>query len=102
MVDTIETFAPLNKTPGLSDPFKILFTQVDRRKSRSRDYAEEQTEEMKQKLFKTVIHDNDSLNQAQADGVSIFSYNISCDGSKDYHALAAEVLKYEKARIKAS
>lgn len=104
MIDTIEGFSPISEKTGVRNPFKILFTKVDRRKKRSATYAKDETEELEQQqqLFKTVIHNNDSLNQAQANGVSIFNYDTSCDGSKDYYALAAEVIKNEEAAIKAA
>ncbi len=102
MLEAIEGSALFSDKTGISDPFRILFNKVDRRKKRSATYAKGETEGLKNQIFKTVIHDNDNLNQAQSEGVSIFSYDTACDGAKDYYELAAEVLEYEKTRLKAA
>lgn len=47
----------------------------------------------REKVFKTIIRDNVALAEAPVKGKNIYEYNKNSNGSKDYMALAGEVIK---------
>jgi len=47
-------------------------------------------------MFRTVIHQNTKLRESPAFGKSIFEYDISSSGARDYIKFTAEVLSYDR------
>jgi chromosome partitioning protein len=55
-----------------------------------------------QYLLKTVVRKNTKLNAATRKGVPIFEYDPDCPGSRDYAALAEEIVSIEYGRNRAA
>ena len=70
---------------------EILVTRYDNRKVINRQIID--AVKAQYKVFKTVIRENITLSEAQATGIDVISYYDKCNGSKDYLALAKEVIK---------
>jgi len=79
--------------------YRILLTKVNPARKRSTEYVVQELTPYKDKLFRTVIRENDSLNQAHAAGKPVFLYDSSSVGAMCYHALTRELLDYEETRI---
>lgn len=74
----------------------ILATQFDTRTKISREIYSVLHRLFPKEMFKTVIHVNTRLRESPAFGKSIFEYDISCHGARDYIKLTAEILAYER------
>ena len=101
-IETLEGYTHLGGHTNGADAYRILFTMVDARKKKSAQYATGELATLEHQLFRTVIRDNDDLNQAQAAGLSIFHFSPHCHGAQDYFELTKEILAYEEARTQAS
>lgn len=75
--------------------YQILVTIFDSRLRHSFKVLEEIRENFKDKLFKTMIHINVSLKEAQLAGSHILNYDKYCRGAKDYFSLAKELIARE-------
>ncbi len=73
----------------------ILATQFDVRTKISREIYGVLSRMFPRELFNTVIHQNTKLRESPAFGKSIFEYDISCNGARDYIKLTAEILAYD-------
>ena len=73
----------------------ILATQFDMRTRISREIYGVLSRMFPRELFNTVIHQNTRLRESPAFGKSIFEYDISCNGARDYIKLTAEILAYD-------
>jgi chromosome partitioning protein len=73
----------------------ILATQFDVRTRISREIYGVLSRMFPRELFNTVIHQNIRLRESPAFGKSIFEYDISCNGARDYIKLTAEILAYD-------
>jgi len=65
---------------------------VDRRKTLARDVLEEVRRYFGNLVVQTTIRANVKLAEAPSHGKTIFEYDASSNGAKDYAALAAELL----------
>lgn len=85
-----ELIRKLNKKVSL---LGFILTKYDYRKKMNKQVKEElQTEFGKDKVFKTHIRTNIALANAQQEGMDIFSYDKSANGSFDYSELTEEFL----------
>lgn len=85
----------IHDTPGnAGSPSRVraLVTQFDRRTSFAREVLEDLNAYFGGALFSTVIHSNVKLKEASSYGVPIVDYDPAARGSRDYMALAKEVL----------
>ncbi|MBW7998097.1 MAG: ParA family protein [Candidatus Glassbacteria bacterium] len=73
----------------------ILATQFDTRTRISRSIYGVLSRMFARELFSTVIHQNIRLRESPAFGQSIYEYDISCNGARDYIKLTAEILAYD-------
>lgn len=73
----------------------ILATIFDRRTKIAKEVFAELNRFFQEKMLKTVINTNVKLRESVAKGVSIFDYDESATGAKDYGELANEVIKQE-------
>jgi len=73
----------------------ILATQFDTRTKISREIYGVLNRLFPKEMFQTVIHTNTRLRESPAFGKSIFEYDISSHGARDYIKLTAEILAYE-------
>ena len=71
----------------------ILLTMFDRRLNLSYQVAKEVRKYFKERTFNTIIMRNVKLSEAPSFGKSIFEYDISSQGAKDYFNLAKEVMQ---------
>ena len=79
----------------------LLFTRVDRRNiSMNEVIMENMKKYFDGKIFKTHITVNTALNKAQLEGTPIFKFAPSSTGSKNYQALAQEIVR--RTRLKSS
>jgi len=70
----------------------VLLTKVDRRNALTEQVITEVQNYFKEQVFKTQIGINVRLAEVPGAAVSIFDYDPSSRGAKDYHALAEEVI----------
>ncbi len=79
----------LNKNLYISG---VLATRHDPRKNLNKEVFEKVKAFFKDKVFKTHIRENISIAEAPANGKTIFEYAPNSNGSKDYSALANEII----------
>lgn len=74
--------------------FKILRNQYDKRKSKTNDYIERKLSDLilKDHVFKTVIRQDENINQAKIESLPIFLYAPQSNGAKDFNALTEEII----------
>ncbi|HEX6983601.1 MAG TPA: AAA family ATPase [Balneolaceae bacterium] len=69
----------------------IICTLYDQRKNLNREVVDHIKDYFGSKVFKTIIRDNIALAEAPSHHKTIFEYNPSSHGAKDYLALAREI-----------
>ena len=74
----------------------VLLTMFNKRTRLSADIYREVNMHFKEKTFKTIIPRNTRLSEAPSHGLSIFDYDMHCDGAKAYVALSKEVIDNNK------
>lgn len=74
----------------------LLLTMYDSRTRLSAEVAQEVYKHFKEKAYKTYIPRNIKLSEAPSAGMSIFDYDINCEGAKAYVALTKEVIDNSK------
>lgn len=72
--------------------FHILRNQYDRRNTQTNKYIHQVLADFEKNLFTTLIRKNESINQAQINGVPVKLFDNSCNGSQDFTQLTEEVL----------
>lgn len=75
------------------DIFGVLLTRVDARTNISKEFESQLHAIFKDKAFKTLIHQNVKINEAQTARIPVNHYDTKCTGSVEYMQLAKEVLK---------
>ena len=73
----------------------ILLTFYDERRNLDRDVLEALEQAFEGKVFKTKISTNTKLAEAPSHGKDVIDYSINSNGSKQYRALAEELLGHE-------
>lgn len=71
----------------------IVASMYDRRRKLSQEIMEEIRKNIKEKVFKTVIHECVKIAEAPSFAKSVLTYAPSSNGAKDYLSLAKEFLK---------
>jgi chromosome partitioning protein len=74
----------------------VLATQYDMRTRISREIYGVLSKLFPKELFKTVVRSNIRLKESPAYGMTIFEYDISSAGARDYINLTAEILASER------
>ncbi|MDO8549828.1 MAG: ParA family protein [Ignavibacteria bacterium] len=77
----------------------VLLTMYDSRLRLSQQVAEEVRKYFGDKVFKTVIHRNVRISEAPSFGKPIILYDAVSTGSKNYMALASELLERNKIKV---
>lgn len=77
----------------------VLLTMYDSRLRLSQQVAEEVRKYFGDKVFKTVIHRNVRISEAPSFGKPIILYDAVSIGSKNYMALASELLERNEIKI---
>ena len=77
---------------GQSYKYFILRNQYDRRNTQTNKFIHQVLKEFDDFLFTTIIRKNESLNQAQINGIPIQLFDSSSNGAQDFSNLATEVL----------
>ncbi len=72
----------------------VVLTMFDARTKLSLEVQQEVMKHFKGKVYKHYIPRNIRLSEAPSRGMSIFEYDVRCEGAKAYAGLASEVLKY--------
>jgi chromosome partitioning protein len=74
--------------------YHILRNQKDVRKSKTNEYIEAKLSEMMiyDQILKTIIRQDENINQAKIEGLPIFLYAPHSNGAKDFNALAEEII----------
>jgi chromosome partitioning protein len=72
---------------------RVLASMYDIRTKMAREVLSELRSHFGEKMFKTVIHFNTKIKEAASLGQPIDEYDSSSAGSKDFRALAAELLE---------
>lgn len=76
--------------PGIMPP-DVLITRYDTRRVLNREVLDTVRDNLKGRVFKTVIRENISLAEAPSHGKTIFEYRSGSNGAADYYTLAKEV-----------
>lgn len=76
----------------------VLLTRADNRTNLEQEFKENLKGIFKDKVLSTIINQNVDLKNASMNNESIFEYNKSARGAKDYMNLAEEVLAIEQKR----
>ncbi len=71
----------------------IIATMFSTNKSINREVVEETEKRLPGKLFKTLIRENVSLQEAPSWGKTIFEYKPDSNGAEDYMALTKEIIE---------
>jgi len=77
----------------------VLLTMYDSRLKLSQQVAEEVRKYFGDKVFKTVIHRNIRISEAPSFGKPIILYDAVSTGSKNYMALASELLERNEIKV---
>jgi chromosome partitioning protein len=80
----------------------IVLTMVDRRNNLSELVASDVRGFFKDKVFETVIPRNVRISEAPSHGLPVLLYDFRSPGAQAHLRLAAEFLKRERARIRAT
>ncbi|HLR76820.1 MAG TPA: ParA family protein, partial [Balneolaceae bacterium] len=80
----------------------VLLTMYDTRTRLSDQVAEEVQKYFEDRVFKTIIHRNVRLAEAPSFGKPALLYDSTSKGSKNYLALAKEIINRNKALLKES
>ncbi len=72
----------------------VVLTMFDARTKLSLEVQQEVRKHFKGKVYKHYIPRNIRLSEAPSRGMSIFEYDVRCEGAKAYAGLSNEVLKY--------
>ncbi len=91
LVSVTDIIRRVAKMRGGALPYKVLFTQYDKRKSLHR-LAVEQVTCAGVPVFNAKIRDNVALGEAPAYGCDIFTYAPHSNGAVDYNAVVEEYL----------
>ena len=89
ILESLKAVQRLNRALKLS---WVLPCMVDRRKTLARDVLEEVRRYFGNLVVQTMIRPNVKLAEAPSHGMTIFEYDPSSNGAKDYAALAGELL----------
>ena len=89
----------LNSRLGLEG---IVLTMVDRRNNLSELVANDVRSFFKDKVYETVIPRNVRISEAPSHGLPVLLYDFRSPGAQAYAKLAAEFLKRERARSRAT
>ena len=71
----------------------VVLTMFDVRTKLSLEVQQEVIKHFKEKVYKNYIPRNIRLTEAPSRGMSIFEYDVRCEGAKAYASLASEVMK---------
>ena len=77
----------------------VLLTMFDSRLRLSQQVADEVRKYFGDKVFKTVIHRNVRISEAPSYGKPIILYDAISTGSKNYMALASEILERNEIKV---
>lgn len=76
--------------------YKVLVTNFDSRLRHSFKMLNWIKLSFTDKLFRTIVHVNVKLKEAQNEGKDILNYDKYCRGTKDYYSLSRELISQEK------
>ncbi len=80
----------------------IVLTMFDKRNNLSDQVAADVRAHFGDKVYKTVIPRNVRLSEAPSYGLPAIVYDMKCPGARAYISLASEVIKREKAILRAA
>lgn len=78
----------------------VLVTNFDSRLRHSFRILDYIKVTFKEKLFRSIIHVNVKLKEAQSEGTYVINYDKYCRGAKDYFSLSREIITQEKIQDK--
>ncbi len=76
----------------------VVLTMFDARTKLSVEVQQEVRTHFKDKVYRSYIPRNIKLSEAPSRGLSIFEYDVRCEGAKAYAGLANEVVKNNRRR----
>ena len=74
----------------------VVLTMYDARTKLSVEVQQEVRQHFKDRVYKNYIPRNVKLSEAPSRGMSIFEYDVRCEGAKAYAGLSNEVVKMNK------
>ncbi|MEG1732500.1 MAG: AAA family ATPase [Longicatena sp.] len=74
----------------------VVLTMYDSRTKLSVEVQQEVRQHFKDRVYKNFIPRNVKLSEAPSRGMSIFEYDVRCEGARAYAGLANEVVKMNK------
>ncbi|MEF9921026.1 MAG: AAA family ATPase [Erysipelotrichaceae bacterium] len=74
----------------------VILTMYDSRTKLSIEVQQEVRKHFKDRVYRSSIPRNVKLSEAPSRGMSIFEYDVKCEGAKAYAGLANEVVKMNK------
>ena len=98
MTRTVERVKRLNPALALDG---IVLTMFDRRNNLSELVARDVRSFFKDRVYDTVIPRNIRVSEAPSHGLPVILYDVRSAGSQAYIQLAAELLKRDRARVRA-
>lgn len=76
----------------------VVLTMYDARTKLSVEVQQEVRQHFKDRVYKNYIPRNVKLSEAPSRGMSIFEYDVRCEGAKAYAGLANEISKMNKKK----
>ena len=73
--------------------YMILRNLYDSRNKQTNQFIDEQLENFKNNLFKTIIRKTESINQAQINEEPVFTFDTKSNGVEDFNLLSKEIIK---------
>lgn len=71
----------------------VLLTKVDGRTKLGKEMYDDLKEIFNERMFKTVIHQNIKIQEAQKEQIPVVFYDPACRGAKEYTAATEELMK---------
>jgi chromosome partitioning protein len=96
----LSTITTVKCQDNIPDICRILLTKYDARNTVSIDWMRRALEPYQDMTFKTFIRKSEPVNQAYIAGRTVFEFNPSSTGAKDYGALAQEFIFWRPVEIK--
>ncbi len=91
----LESVQKMRERFGHTLEIRALATMYDRRTLLAKEVLKDISGYFKERLFNTVIHHNVKLREASSCGLPINRYDPSASGTKDYLAMARELISKE-------
>jgi chromosome partitioning protein len=94
IADLFETIKEVKETSDFY--YRILKNNFDSRNKNTNDFIDNELKPFEKNLMKTIIRKTESINQAQINEETIFTFDPNSKAYEDFSALGKEVINMEK------